>query len=80
MHERNFRLSAILKAFCFVPHLIDEYTLSQDSMKIYDYLSQGKPVVTVNIPPAEVVKIIVMCHTTTPKTFELISAVLRDRR
>jgi len=37
---------------CIVPHYIDEYTLSQDSMKVYDYLAMGKPIVTTSIPPA----------------------------
>ncbi|MFB1097898.1 glycosyltransferase [Terribacillus sp. JSM ZJ617] len=37
---------------CIVPHYLDDYTLSQDSMKIYDYLAMGKPIVTTSIPPA----------------------------
>lgn len=38
---------------CFIPHVVNEYTLSQDSMKMYDYLQCGKPVVTTAIPPAD---------------------------
>ncbi|OMC71937.1 hypothetical protein BK126_07890 [Paenibacillus sp. FSL H7-0326] len=40
---------------CIVPHIISPYTLSQDSMKMYDYLSLGKPIVTTPIPPSDVV-------------------------
>lgn len=38
---------------CIVPHKVNEYTLSQDSMKIYDYLTFGKPIVSTKIPPTE---------------------------
>jgi hypothetical protein len=48
---------AILKFdVCIVPHKVNEYTLSQDSMKIYDFLALGKPVVTSNIPPADILE------------------------
>lgn len=37
-----------------VPHLVNSYTLSQDSMKIYDFLSCGKAIVTTSIPPSNI--------------------------
>ncbi|MEH7549892.1 hypothetical protein, partial [Neobacillus vireti] len=36
---------------CIVPHKVNDYTLSQDSMKIYDFLTFGKPIVSTSIPP-----------------------------
>lgn len=49
------KVSSYIKNFdvCIVPHIVNEYTMSQDSMKIYDYLSLGKPIVTTKIPPAD---------------------------
>lgn len=46
---------AYIKKFdvCIVPHIVNDYTLSQDSMKIYDYLTFGKPIVSTKIPPTE---------------------------
>ncbi|SGI75504.1 glycosyltransferase [Paenibacillus urinalis] len=37
---------------CIIPHQINEFTLTQDSMKMYDFLSIGKPVVTTAVPPS----------------------------
>lgn len=34
---------------CIVPHKIDEFTLSNDPMKIYEYIYLGKPVVATRI-------------------------------
>ncbi|MCO7124178.1 glycosyltransferase [Sporolactobacillus shoreicorticis] len=49
---------------CIVPHVVNEYTLSQDSMKIYDYLAYGKPIVSTEIPPADLLnQIIYVGHT-----------------
>ncbi|MGF6953418.1 hypothetical protein QF028_005923 [Neobacillus sp. B4I6] len=38
---------------CIVPHIVSKYTLSQDSMKIYDFLTFGKPIVSTSIPPTD---------------------------
>lgn len=38
---------------CIIPHIVDEFTLTQDSMKMYDFLSIGKPVVCTPIPPSD---------------------------
>ncbi len=34
---------------CIIPHRIDEFTLSNDPIKVYEYLYLGKPVVSTNI-------------------------------
>ncbi|MCM3602225.1 glycosyltransferase [Robertmurraya korlensis] len=49
-------LSSYISAFdvAIVPHLVNNYTLSQDSMKIYDYLSCGSAIVTTDIPPTDI--------------------------
>ncbi|WP_127507102.1 hypothetical protein [Paenibacillus humicus] len=38
---------------CIIPHIVDVFTLTQDSMKMYDFLSLGKPIVTTPVPPSE---------------------------
>ena len=35
-----------------VPHVVDDYTRSQDAMKVWDALSIGTPVIATSIPPA----------------------------
>lgn len=35
-----------------VPHRVDDYTLSQDAMKVWDYLAHGIAVVSTPVPPA----------------------------
>ncbi|WP_028983247.1 glycosyltransferase [Sporolactobacillus terrae] len=63
---------------CIVPHIVNEYTMSQDSMKMYDYLLCGKPVVTTEIPPADrLSKIMYVSHT--PDDFiEQLSSALEE--
>lgn len=34
---------------CMIPHRVDEFTLSNDPIKVYEYLYLGKPVVSTNI-------------------------------
>jgi len=34
---------------CVVPHIVDEFTLSNDPMKVYEYIYAGKPVVSTGI-------------------------------
>lgn len=41
---------------CMIPHVLDEFTLTQDSMKMYDFLSLGKPIVTTPIPPSDLMQ------------------------
>ncbi len=36
-----------------VPHIVDDYTRSQDAMKAWDALSVGTPIVSTRIPPAD---------------------------
>lgn len=36
-----------------VPHRVDDYTLSQDSMKAWDAIASGTPVISTPIPPAD---------------------------
>ncbi len=38
---------------CIIPHRIDEFTLSNDPIKVYEYLYLGKPVVSTNISIAD---------------------------
>jgi glycosyltransferase involved in cell wall biosynthesis len=38
---------------CIIPHRIDEFTLSNDPIKVYEYLYLGKPVVSTNINIAD---------------------------
>jgi glycosyltransferase involved in cell wall biosynthesis len=34
---------------CIIPHIVDEFTLSNDPMKVYEYIYAGKPVVSTGI-------------------------------
>lgn len=37
---------------CLIPHQLTDMTLSQSSMKFYEYLASGKPIVSTPVPPA----------------------------
>ncbi len=51
------RLEAALatSAVGLIPHTVDDYTLSQDSMKAWDYLARGMAIVATPVPPATTV-------------------------
>ena len=38
-------------AACLVPHVVDDYALSQDAMKAWDALAVGTPVISTPVPP-----------------------------
>ncbi|SFG96350.1 glycosyltransferase [Sporolactobacillus nakayamae] len=59
-----------------VPHLVNEYTLSQDSMKIYDYLAYGKPIVATKIPPADILAEIIYVGNTKKQFIEKLDQAL----
>jgi glycosyltransferase involved in cell wall biosynthesis len=40
-------------AALFVPHVVDDYTRSQDVMKAWDAIASGTPVISTPIPPAD---------------------------
>jgi glycosyltransferase involved in cell wall biosynthesis len=51
-HER---LQDYLRAFdvCLLPHLVNAHTAGNDPIKLYDYLSSGRPVVTTPVAGSE---------------------------
>lgn len=48
-------LPAFVKGFdvCMIPHKVDPLTKSMDPIKLYDYLSTGKPIVSTNVAGTE---------------------------
>ncbi|WP_139691833.1 glycosyltransferase [Sporolactobacillus terrae] len=63
---------------CIVPHVVNKYTLSQDSMKIYDYLAFGKPIVTTPVPPADHLNEIIYAAKTKTEFIEKIKLALHE--
>lgn len=49
------RMPAYLHAFdvCIIPFVVDEITAATDPVKFYEYISQGKPVVSTHMPELE---------------------------
>ncbi|MCU1244315.1 MAG: glycosyltransferase, group 1 family domain/glycosyl transferase, group 2 family domain protein, partial [Acidobacteria bacterium] len=49
------KMPAYLRAFdaCLIPFVVDEITAATDPVKFYEYLSQGKPVVSTFMPELE---------------------------
>lgn len=40
-------------AACLVPHIVDDYSRSQDTMKAWDAISVGTPVISTGVPPTD---------------------------
>ncbi len=50
--ERHYNeISDYIASFdvCVIPHIVDEFTLSNDPMKVYEYIYAGKPVISTGI-------------------------------
>lgn len=49
------RLNELLPAFdvCMIPHTVDSLTKSMDPIKLYDYFTTGKPIVTTQVAGVE---------------------------
>ena len=53
VESRAARAMIGASAGLLVPHRVDDYTLSQDSMKAWDAIASGTPVISTPIPPAK---------------------------
>jgi GT2 family glycosyltransferase/glycosyltransferase involved in cell wall biosynthesis len=64
------RLPSYLHAFdvCLLPYRICEYALASDPMKVWEYMSAGKPIVAVRFPEIERLKDLITL-TSTPSQF-----------
>ena len=67
-----------VKAFdvCIIPYRLTEETRNLNSLKLYDYLSLGKPVVTTDFPSARKFKDIVYINSAQPRFLNSIEKAL----
>jgi len=63
---------------CLLPYRINEWTRNIDSLKLYEYLACGKPVVATDVPAAQRFSEVVRIATTETEFITSISAVLNE--